>query len=82
MAAPGVGDRQPAFRLPGGYRAATSLDLAEMALRPTRLRARTTNLYLPARRVIVSDLRLPGRITELVWLTTLPAALIRKAVTT
>jgi len=59
----------------------TRLDLAENALRPTALRALTANRYLPAGRVIVSDLTLAALTPEVALPTTAPAALRRSAVT-
>ena len=76
--APGRVSRQRARR----YRAVTRLDLADKALRPTTLRARTTNRYLPAGRVMFSDLVLAAWTAEVVWRPTVPLAFIRRAVTT
>ena len=45
------------------------MDLVELSPRPIMLRARTTNRYVPALRVIVSDLALAGRRVDVVWLT-------------
>lgn len=69
---------------PGGgtYLAVTRLDLAEKSPRPTALRARTANRYLPAGRVIVRDLTLAALTPEVTVRTTAPAALSWKALTT
>ena len=59
----------------------TRLDRVEVAPSPVRLRALTTNRYLPAGRVIRSERALAAWMAEVVWPTTAPVALIRRAMT-
>ena len=65
-----------------GHRALTRLDLAELVLRPTLLRARTTNRYRPAGRGMFRYLALAGWTLEVVRRPRVPLALIWMAVTT